>query len=126
MVFAFCEPKRAGTVVVGHAATISAGERITATGEWVNDRTHGQQFKARFLRTSPPTSADGITLLPADRLTAAGVAGLSVAHNISLPVGATGQGPRSGLGAPGTAATLKLSSKAAPWQVRLHVRSATR
>ena len=44
--------------VVGHAAT--AGEWITASGEWVNDRTHGQQFKARFLRTSPPTSADGI------------------------------------------------------------------
>ncbi len=46
--------------VVGHAAIISAGEWITASGEWVNDRTHGQQFKARFLRTSPPTSADGI------------------------------------------------------------------
>ena len=46
--------------VVGHAATISAGEWITASGEWVNDRTHGQQFRARFLRTSPPTSADGI------------------------------------------------------------------
>ena len=46
--------------VVGHAATISAGEWITATGEWTNDRTHGQQFKARFLRTSAPTSADGI------------------------------------------------------------------
>jgi exodeoxyribonuclease V alpha subunit len=46
--------------VVGHAATIAAGEWITASGEWVNDRTHGQQFKARFLRTSPPTSADGI------------------------------------------------------------------
>src|SRR5262245_37389691 len=46
--------------VVGHAATISAGEWITASGEWVNDRTHGQQFKARLLRTSPPTSADGI------------------------------------------------------------------
>src|SRR2546429_508982 len=46
--------------VVGHVATISAGEWITASGEWVNDRTHGQQFKARFLRTSPPTSADGI------------------------------------------------------------------
>src|SRR6266849_4235239 len=46
--------------VVGHAATISASEWITASGEWVNDRTHGQQFKARFLRTSPPTSADGI------------------------------------------------------------------
>jgi exodeoxyribonuclease V alpha subunit len=46
--------------VVGHAATISAGEWITATGDWVNDRTHGQQFKARFLRTSVPTSVDGI------------------------------------------------------------------
>jgi exodeoxyribonuclease V alpha subunit len=46
--------------VVGHAATIAAGEWVTASGEWVNDRTHGKQFKARFLRTSPPTSADGI------------------------------------------------------------------
>jgi exodeoxyribonuclease V alpha subunit len=46
--------------VVGHAATISAGEWITATGDWVNDRTHGQQFKARFLRTSVPASVDGI------------------------------------------------------------------
>jgi|SRR5215472_8340544 len=46
--------------VVGHAAIIAAGEWITAAGDWVNDRTHGQQFKARFLRTSAPTSADGI------------------------------------------------------------------
>jgi exodeoxyribonuclease V alpha subunit len=46
--------------VIGHAATISAGEWITASGEWINDRTHGQQFKARFLRTSAPTSVDGI------------------------------------------------------------------
>src|SRR5215470_5117518 len=46
--------------VVGHAASVSAGEWINATGEWVNDRTHGQQFKARFLRTSAPTSTDGI------------------------------------------------------------------
>jgi exodeoxyribonuclease V alpha subunit len=46
--------------VVGHAATIAAGEWITASGEWVNDRTHGQQFKARFLRTSAPTSVEGI------------------------------------------------------------------
>src|SRR6476469_4431925 len=46
--------------VVGHAATISAGERITASGEWINDRIHGQQFKARFLKTSAPTSIDGI------------------------------------------------------------------
>ena len=46
--------------VIGHAATISAGEWITASGEWVNDRTHGQQFKARFMRTSAPTSIEGI------------------------------------------------------------------
>jgi exodeoxyribonuclease V alpha subunit len=46
--------------VVGHAAAVAAGEWITVSGEWVNDRTHGQQFKARFLRTSAPTSADGI------------------------------------------------------------------
>ena len=46
--------------VVGHAAIISAGEWITASGEWVNDHTHGQQFKARFMRTSAPTSLDGI------------------------------------------------------------------
>jgi len=46
--------------VVDHVATIAAGEWITASGEWVNDRTHGQQLKAQFLRTSAPTSADGI------------------------------------------------------------------
>src|SRR6266571_7172153 len=38
--------------LLGHAAAISAGEWITATGSWVNDRAHGQQFKARFLKTS--------------------------------------------------------------------------
>ena len=46
--------------VVGHSATISAGEWVTASGEWVNDRTHGQQFRARFLKTSEPTSVEGI------------------------------------------------------------------
>jgi len=46
--------------VVGHAATISAGEWITASGEWINDRAHGQQFRARFLKTSAPSSIDGI------------------------------------------------------------------
>jgi exodeoxyribonuclease V alpha subunit len=46
--------------VVGHAAVIAAGEWVTASGEWVNDRTHGQQFKTRFMRTSAPTSIDGI------------------------------------------------------------------
>jgi exodeoxyribonuclease V alpha subunit len=46
--------------VVGHAAEISAGEWVTVSGTWVNDREHGQQFKAAFLRSSPPTTAEGI------------------------------------------------------------------
>jgi exodeoxyribonuclease V alpha subunit len=45
--------------VVGHAAIISAGEWITASGEWINDRAHGQQFKARFLKISAPSSIEG-------------------------------------------------------------------
>ena len=32
--------------VVGHAASISAGEYIHAVGVWLTDRTHGLQFKA--------------------------------------------------------------------------------
>src|SRR5207244_12819502 len=46
--------------VVGYTAAISAGEWIAASGEWTNDRTHGVQFRARFLRTSAPTSVEGI------------------------------------------------------------------
>ncbi|WP_264598845.1 SF1B family DNA helicase RecD2 [Rhodoblastus acidophilus] len=46
--------------VVGHAASISAGEFIHAVGVWFTDRTHGLQFKADFLKTTPPTTAEGI------------------------------------------------------------------
>ena len=46
--------------VVGHAAMVAPGEWITASGEWINDRTHGQQFKARFIRTAEPSSTEGI------------------------------------------------------------------
>ena len=45
---------------VSHAAMISAGEWITASGEWTNDRTHGLQFRARFLKVSAPSSLEGI------------------------------------------------------------------
>ena len=44
----------------GHTALVSPGEWITASGEWVNDRTHGQQFKSRFIRSSAPSSVEGI------------------------------------------------------------------
>ena len=46
--------------VLGAAASISAGEFVQATGTWVNDRTHGLQFKAAFLRAAPPTTLEGI------------------------------------------------------------------
>jgi exodeoxyribonuclease V alpha subunit len=46
--------------VVGHAATIAAGEWVQMSGTWINDRTHGLQFKAGFLKASPPTTLEGI------------------------------------------------------------------
>ena len=46
--------------VVGHAAAVAAGEWITASGEWVNDRTYGAQFRSRFLKATAPTSTEGI------------------------------------------------------------------
>src|SRR5262244_2600687 len=46
--------------VVGHAAMISAGEFVQASGSWVNDRTHGVQFKASFLKAAAPTTVEGI------------------------------------------------------------------
>jgi exodeoxyribonuclease V alpha subunit len=45
---------------VGHAAMISAGEWITASGLWLNDRNHGLQFKAHFLKTHAPSTTEGI------------------------------------------------------------------
>jgi ATP-dependent exoDNAse (exonuclease V) alpha subunit len=46
--------------VVGHAATISAGEFVQASGAWINDRVRGIQFKASFLKATAPTTTEGI------------------------------------------------------------------
>src|SRR5512133_3566515 len=46
--------------VVGHAAMITAGEFVQISGTWVNDRTHGQQFRASFLKVTPPTTVERI------------------------------------------------------------------
>jgi hypothetical protein len=63
MAFASCGPRREGTVTSSPSSATPHPSQpvswITASGEWINDRTHGRQFKARFLRISPPTSADG-------------------------------------------------------------------
>lgn len=52
--------KRDLITVVGHAAVIAAGEFIQASGQWNNDRQHGLQFRARFLKAMPPTTVEGI------------------------------------------------------------------
>ena len=52
--------KRDLVTVVGHTPAVSAGEWITASGLWITDRTHGLQFKAEVLKTTPPTGAEGI------------------------------------------------------------------
>src|ERR1700681_720164 len=46
--------------LVGHAPSISAGEYIHAVGVWLTDRTHGLQFKADLLKTTPPTTKEGM------------------------------------------------------------------
>ena len=46
--------------VVGALANVNAGEWITAQGNWVQDKEHGLQFKATFLKCSPPRSREGI------------------------------------------------------------------
>src|SRR5271157_2761193 len=46
--------------LVGHAAMVSAGEFVQASGSWTNDRTHGVQFRASFLKATAPTTIEGI------------------------------------------------------------------
>ncbi|HZV05522.1 MAG TPA: ATP-dependent RecD-like DNA helicase [Gemmataceae bacterium] len=46
--------------VVGQMPSAVVGEYIQATGEWIQDRMHGEQFKAAELRCAPPHTALGI------------------------------------------------------------------
>jgi len=46
--------------VTGSAATVSPGEYVECDGCWINDRTHGVQFKTRHLRIVPPSTLEGI------------------------------------------------------------------
>jgi exodeoxyribonuclease V alpha subunit len=46
--------------LIGQAPMVSAGEAVQATGFWTNDRDHGLQFRAEFLRVSAPTTTEGI------------------------------------------------------------------
>lgn len=46
--------------VVGNAATVTPGEYVDCDGHWVNDRSHGLQFAARYLRIVQPSTREGI------------------------------------------------------------------
>ncbi len=46
--------------VVGNIPMISVGEYIQCQGVWFNDKNYGLQFKASFLKNTPPTSLEGI------------------------------------------------------------------
>ncbi|MFM2006214.1 MAG: hypothetical protein RLZZ09_1869 [Pseudomonadota bacterium] len=46
--------------VTGSAASVTPGEYVECLGVWVNDRTHGLQFKATQLQIVPPSTLEGI------------------------------------------------------------------
>ena len=46
--------------VVGHSAAVAAGEHVDVSGVWINDRQHGLQFKADAIRTTVPTTLEGL------------------------------------------------------------------
>src|SRR6266542_1979119 len=46
--------------LIGHAPVVSPGEYVCASGTWVTDREHGRQFKAVFVKVSPPNTLTGI------------------------------------------------------------------
>ncbi len=46
--------------VTGNVPSISVGEYIKCSGIWHNDRNHGKQFKADFLKSVPPDTLEGI------------------------------------------------------------------
>ena len=52
--------RREAVTIVGHVPLISAGEFVQASGSWANDRTHGLQFRASFLKATAPTSPAAI------------------------------------------------------------------
>ncbi len=62
--FAVLRVKAAGrrelATLVGHMAAVTPGEAIQAGGVWVQDRAHGLQFRAAWVRTAAPTSREGV------------------------------------------------------------------
>src|SRR5271167_1175262 len=52
--------QREEVTVIGSLPSVTAGEWLEAEGWWVRDKEHGLQFKARLMKTVPPTTVEGI------------------------------------------------------------------
>jgi exodeoxyribonuclease V alpha subunit len=52
--------QREPVTVVGSLPSASPGEWLVAEGRWVQDREFGRQFRAELIRTTAPTSREGI------------------------------------------------------------------
>ena len=46
--------------VIGNLPAVNAGEWIHASGQWVRDREHGLQLRAQRIKSTPPTSREGM------------------------------------------------------------------
>lgn len=46
--------------LVGTISNVFVGEFVQAKGKWINDREHGLQFRASFLKTTHPNTLEGI------------------------------------------------------------------
>ena len=46
--------------VVGNLPAVTAGERLQAAGEWIDDPSYGRQFRARRLHAEAPVTEEGI------------------------------------------------------------------
>jgi hypothetical protein len=49
--------QRDPVTILGSLPSVSAGEWLTADGWWIPDKEHGLQFKAKILKTIPPTTS---------------------------------------------------------------------
>jgi exodeoxyribonuclease V alpha subunit len=46
--------------IVGVVSSISPGETVDALGEWILQKEYGRQFKAKSIKTVPPSTLEGI------------------------------------------------------------------
>ena len=56
-----CKGIRDIVTITGICPPIHAGALIESSGNWVNDKQYGQQFKASSIRIIPPSTLEGIT-----------------------------------------------------------------